>query len=319
MSDFNFGSLATQVADMVTADANPSEAQPSATEPVVTQPTTTEQTATSTQQSPAITDPAQTGQPAAEPTYEIDLGNGRTERLTKTQLTEAYQNGLRQADYTRKTQELAKQRQEVEAIVQQLQMQQQHAQQLLNNPQALLQAAQAQLQQQQAQQIDPTQPVTMGQLQQMMMHMQAQAQQQVQQVQQAAHQIVEDRLQVAEYAESFNDTLNSLYKEHPILKIRPEFEDILRYNVIRQNPQSLEDATRIAKDFSAQFVADLSKPFIQQQQEREAQRAKLAATGTEPPGMGAAPQPTAPNYRTTDGKLDWRKLSEAAAALANGG
>jgi hypothetical protein len=87
--------------------------------------------------------PATAGQPVAgdptDPLIDVDFGNGRVEKLTRSQITaklaEADANGLRQADYTRKTQELARQRQEVMNAQQELEQ----YRLIRSNPQALYQ------------------------------------------------------------------------------------------------------------------------------------------------------------------------------------
>jgi hypothetical protein len=271
---------------------------------------------------PAGAAPATSGQTpstAEEKVYELSLGNGRVEKLTEAQLREAYLSGLRLQDYTRKTQEIAAQRAEAEKVYLQLQQAQQAIQArqaILNNPQAMIAEAQRQIAAQQP--IDPNQPMTMGQGMEMAQAIAAKLQeqqqlvtQQTQQLQEEAQRYVEDRLQVANYAESINSTLNEVYQQHPILKVRPEMEDILRFKVAKLQPRSLEEAQQAFRQVAADEAKAYEDYFNQRQQQQVAARQTLATQGIEPPG-GAAPQPSQPSFRKPNGDLDWNKLKEAA-------
>jgi hypothetical protein len=75
---------------------------------------------------------------SAEPekvTIEVD---GKTVELTKAELADYYKNGLRQADYTRKTMEVAEQRKAAEAESAKARDERQKASQALNHAQTLL-------------------------------------------------------------------------------------------------------------------------------------------------------------------------------------
>jgi hypothetical protein len=79
------------------------------------------------------------GEPVAEKvTIEVD---GKTVELTKAELAEHYKNGLRQADYTRKTMETAEQRKAADAEANQARQQRQQMAQGLQQNHALLTAA----------------------------------------------------------------------------------------------------------------------------------------------------------------------------------
>lgn len=88
----------------------------------------------------AEADPETEAEATAEPekvTIEVD---GKTVELTKAELADAYKNGLRQADYTRKTMEAAEQRKSAEAEATKAREERQKYAQGLQQAQSLLQA-----------------------------------------------------------------------------------------------------------------------------------------------------------------------------------
>jgi hypothetical protein len=315
--EVDFGSLGTQAIAM--AAESPS-AGGATTDSLIHSPTpvpspvtdtasATSATTPTTPVSPS-TDPAIPGQPA-ERTYEIEI-DGKVEKLTASQIKELQASGLRQSDYTQKTQEVARKRQEAEAVMQELHQRQQQIQQLLSNPAQLLQLAQQQMQAAQPQApVDPNQPVTIGQMQQII----GQLQQAQQGLVHEAQQLVDNKLQVAQYAETINQTITGLYNEFPVLKARPEFEDVMRYNVAKMDPKTPEEAVAAFKIVAKELNDSIEETYKSRQQAANTQRAQLAATGIEPPG-GVAPQPAAPNYMRSDKRdLDWNKLAASAMGL----
>jgi len=71
---------------------------------------------------PEKEEPAEPEADSNEVTIEVD---GKTVKLTKEELAEAYKNGLRQSDYTKKTMEVAEQRKAAEAEMQKAQQERQ--------------------------------------------------------------------------------------------------------------------------------------------------------------------------------------------------
>ncbi len=329
MPDIDFKSIGQQAVTM----ANEAQTEAPASTPADSGATTSTQLVSST---PVVPTPPQTGQTPVTATpvqtevaIPVDMGNGRVENLTPTQIAQKLKDSeagaLRQADYTKKTQEVklqreevARQRQEAEHIYLQLQQEHQRLQQLANNPQLQQQFAQ---QQQQQPQLDPSQPITVGQMQQVMAAYNQQFQQlaQVQQgflpaVDKRAAEIVEDKMQVASYAQSINSTLDGIFKENPILQAEPEFEDILRYRVASLSPQTLEETQQAFQKIGAEMASNLRKPFEVAQQQQQIRHQQVVSQGIEPPG-GVPPQPTAPSFKNEKGQLDWKKLKEAAISL----
>jgi hypothetical protein len=133
-------------------------------------------------------------------------------------------------------------------------------------------------------------------------------------VRKEAEQYVEDRLAVANYAESINQTLDGAYKQYPVLKALPEIEDILRYRVAQSQPESIEQTREAFQAAAKELAQSLGAVYAAQQQQQVVQRQALTTQGIEPPG-GAVPQPPQESYRQADGKLDWKKMREAALLI----
>ncbi len=307
----DFAALGAQATEMINTASSEATSQAAAAAPA-SQPATQDPNGAqqpvqgasqpSTQQPAAVADPnvQASGQPVAEPTFQVDLGNGRVESLTQSQLKEAYLNGLRQADYTKKTQEAAQLRQQAEQVLSHY-----------NNPQNILTAAQRLLAQQQPQApqqpIDPNKPITVGEMQQVMSAMN----QQYQQLGQQAQAYVEDRLAVANYAENINSELGKIYDKYPSLKALPEYEDVLRYRVAQSQPASLEEAVQRFNTIAAEMHTKIGGVFTQQQQQQAAAKQQFVQSGAEGPG-GAAPAQQAPKYTDNRGRVDWTRLGNAA-------
>lgn len=125
--------------------------------------------------------PDQDQTPAEKVTVEVD---GKTIELTKEQVAEAYKNGLRQADYTQKTQAIAEQRKAAEAETAKARAEREQYMQGLQKAQTVLES---QLQEQQNidwQRLLETDPVEYLKQQHLAQTRQAQLQQTYQQRQQ---------------------------------------------------------------------------------------------------------------------------------------
>ena len=273
-------------------------------------------------QTPAIGEPATSGQPqvTGEQAFSVDFGNGRIEQLTQAQiaqkLIEAEANGLRQKDYTVKTQEVAAQRREVEAMAQELQrralyLQQQSQQFQQPNPQ--MQGFPPQ-QVPTPPTIDYDAPMTVAQAAQIVGTLQQQMQVQRQEILTEAEQKFADRQEVERFSASINNTLGTIYETHPVLKAEPELEDVLRYRVAQLKPATLEEAQQMFQSEAKKLVGSIEGSLATQRAAVEAQKARLTTGGIVPPG-GSAPQPQKPNFMTPKGDLDWKALAEAAKSV----
>lgn len=338
MPEIDFSGLAAQATEMANAAVSNTSAPSGASTDSVPVQTPTTPDAVSGQQ--PITQPVVDGTvatPTTLQTFDVDFGNGRVEKLTQAQiadrLREAERSGLRQSDYTKKTQELAQQRQEALNVYNQLKAAEQDlawARQLKSNPQLAQQWAAQELVKQQP--IDPNAPMTvqhaqqMGQIiQQRFQEMEQGYQTKLQQQEQLLQQRVQDQLVTAAHAEQINATLAAAYKEFPILNelknVIPQLEDNIRWQagqlVAGNEAATINDAIAAIKQITKQ-MADAQDAVIKSRNvQQEQARQTLVKQGIEPPG-GGAPQPAAPKFTNEKGKIDWKALRSAAAGIAAG-
>lgn len=316
--DIDFSGIGKQAIEMINSAPPSGTPETPAAVPASPSPVETPVAAATIDAAPVIT--GQAAPVAPEQTFDVDMGGGKIEKLTVAQVRELHANGLRQQDYTRKTQELSRQRSEVEAVYSQLQQVQTELQ---RRAQLIQQASQPPVPEQPP--IDPTQPMTYAHGMQMAQAFQERMQQlesgwgqQAQTAQEQAAQYVEDRLQIGKYAEGINATLGEIYQQQPLLKAVPEFEDMLRFRVSQLAPTSIEETQQAFRTVSADLVKNIESAFNARQQQQVVQRTALTTQGIEPPG-GAVPQAPTPNYRKSDGKLDWDRLRDAALQLTDSG
>lgn len=323
--DLDFNKLGSEANAMLESDNTPAPETPVTPTPAVSQPASVPVTSTQPSVTPTPAIPGQVS--PAEEKLQLDFGNGKTESLTRAEiaqkLLEAERSGLRQSDYTRKTQEIAQARAEALKVYEQVQQMQRDYEARLNNPQALLEEAQRRIAANQP--IDPTKPMTMAEGIQLAQAMREELKRvhetsltAVQEREKAAQQYVEDRLAVENYSTQINRTLNGVYEKHPVLKVLPEMESVIRFKVAQLEPTTIEETQKAFETVGAQIANDIAKQFQVKQQAAEAARAQLAATGIEPPG-GVAPQVSKPDFTAKGGRdLDWSKLKDAALSVGNG-
>lgn len=335
--EFNFSSLKGPAMEMAaTLEAGGTPAAPASTpapaaasapapSPAVGAPVTPSPAAPASTPAAPASAPAEPAVPAAasspDAPIEVRMPDGSVQKLTPAQILDLQQNGLRQSDYTRKTQEVAAQRAEAQRVYEALvakQAEYEHAQALLNNPAAMKAEAERRLAEQMP--IDPNQPLTMAHAQALttriasaIQQVQAEAAAAIEKAQTEAKQFVEDSINTAKYGESINTTLNKLKTENPILAAIPEMEDIIRFRVGKLEPVSIDETLKAFQTVGAQVARELTAQVEARIAQTVATKQVLQATATEPAG-GAAPQPTQPSY-FKDGKLDWKGLKEQARSI----
>lgn len=273
---------------------------------------------------------ASSAKPAPDATVEVDFGDGRVEKLTPKQIKDGY---LRQQDYTKKTQELATQRKQAEAVLgeyQKLSQERQEVISLLQNPQALMYLAQQQLAASQGPNFDPNAPASLGQAAELAQAQTAQLAQYVQQLEKAmdqrdqatrveAAQMVKDQLEFVEYSKSITGTLNKVWETHPVLKAVPEIEDVIRFRVAQLQPQSIEDTLQAFESVGADVAKQLGEKFSEVNKAQAIAKQKLATGGIEPPGGSGLPASQPQSYRDPKtNSVDWNRLSDAARAYVEG-
>jgi hypothetical protein len=248
-------------------------------------------------------------------TTQVKLADGSV-----TTLGDLRQGNLRHADYTRKTQELAQQRQQLAGAVQQAQRDLEAREQATmawlqdeNNLLSLIEQTTGKpirqiMQALQGQQSDPNEIATVGQAQQY-------AQQQMQQVQKQIEQLKQDALkqtraeisaatrelktqqETAQYSTKLVSTIANIFEEHPILNAVEGMEDVLRFKVHQRQPATIEEAVEFFKDEAGKQATRLNERYESLNKVKAANKEKLLSGGIEPPG-GTAPQQAPTKFKS---------------------
>jgi hypothetical protein len=324
--DFDFAAVNAQVTeyldkqrdsgDSAAADGGSPAPSPSS----ITPPTTP----------PASNTAAPSATPAVDDGIEVEFEPGKVQKLTKDEIK---QGMLRQADYTRKTQELATARKQAEDILQrgqQFEQEREQLRQVLSDPRALMYLAQQQLAQAQGPQFDPDAPATMATIQQLAQYNQQQLQQQLALVEQnagnaaaqARQEAVDEivaRQETAKHSDVINAKLTTIYESNPVLQSVPEIEDVIRYRVSQMQPQTIDEALKAFEKVSGEVAAAMGEKFNNARKEQVLTKQKLVQGGIEPPGGAAVPANAPTSFRDPKTNvIDWSKLSGAAAAYIDG-
>lgn len=126
---------------------------------------------------------------------------------------------------------------------------------------------------------------------------------------------IENRRETARHIETLNTTVKDIFEKNPILSSVRLAEDIIRYEVSKMNPRSIEEAQDAFRTVAQGMVEDLDKAYATTNKTKIATAAKLTTARIEPPG-GSGPQIQPTDYKRADGTLDWNKLKSAAANFA---
>lgn len=341
MSELDFGAISAQVTEFL-GQPNAEGATPSFTreDSPVAPPASAAP--------PAAPVPGQvaSGNPApVEDLIEVQFKDGRTEKLSRQQIADGV---LMQRDYTKKTQELAEHRKQLEPIAtayQQLTQEQQDIQALFKDPQLLAQFINQTYGTQFSQilaQLNQPNPLTGVQNDDVITAQQAAAiareqttqhvaavQQRLQELEQrfeaktqaavqAGMQQLETSQSVAAQQKVLDAHLTGLFEAHPILGSIPEMEDVIRFRVISRAPSSPEEAQKMLTEEATKQVKALETKFSELQKTAIAGKQKLATHGIEPPG-GQGVQPEPRGFKTKDGGIDWKNLSASALQYMDNG
>lgn len=123
---------------------------------------------------------------------------------------------------------------------------------------------------------------------------------------------IRDAQETESYISSLNDTFTETLKANPILSAVPQVEELIRYEVSRMNPATLEDAQDAIQKVAGEIVESLNQRFIEQNKSKVIAKQKLATQTIEPPvGTGVQPQPIQAVDSKT-GKVNWDQLRKQA-------
>lgn len=235
----------------------------------------------------------------------------------------------RTSHFTRQMQDLAAQRKQVETFQAertQLLTEREKVKAFLANPNLVaqyLQHSHPQLFETAQQPVgNPDEIATVAQAQELINRMKAEMTTNLEKVNQsfdtrvaAATKALEDKQETAQHTITLNATVKELFEAHPILKKVRLAEDILRYEVAKLQPKTIEEAVEGFKTVAQGMAEDLQEGFTAQTKTKAVAKAKLAAA-IEPPG-GSGPQIQPTSYKKADGTTDWNKLKTMAAEIAN--
>lgn len=230
---------------------------------------------------PAIPSPAPVApSPTVEQMFDIKVG-GQTRKVALNELQAGYQ---RQQDYTQKTMALAEERRRLEG---QWQAERQQTREFLSrreNVQQLLQY----LEQQQGPKLDPSQPVTTQQLQQMLAQRDQQFQQSREQERTQLMQELELKQMEDTYKADLSQHISGILAQNPVLKSIYRIESVLKQAAAEGQPGTIEEAKQLILQKASEQADAIRAHFTEQQKQTAVQQGKLR--GIEPPG-GAAPMP----------------------------
>jgi hypothetical protein len=255
-----------------------------------------------------------------------------------------------QSDYTRKTQEAAALRKQLDPYIQE----REQVVQLLRDPSQYLQFAQQHLGPQAVQQLiqalagsqapqqpqfDPNGIATVGQAQtlaeQIAQQHIASVQQQIAALQQqlqtavtGAKQELRDEQEVKGYNEQINPVIKAVFDSNPILSVVPNAEESIRWEVLQMQRRgeitNVAQAVQAFRDVGARHASALNTKFQELQKAQLASQHSLVTNGIEPPG-GVLVQQHGGGYKAPqrpDGKVDFDGIGrdvEAFIRSANAG
>jgi hypothetical protein len=255
--------------------------------------------------------------------------------------SEARGGVMRHAKFTKEMQGLASQRTQFEterASLQQAREEREALVQLLSNKDLLRQFASAKypdlFQQAQAAQaavasgeIDPNDIATVGQIQELrtaaenaITNMAQQLEQNLAQREAAIATQIETKQATLKLATQVNDTITSLFKEHPFIeKTIPNAQQLLRYEVSQMKPRTPEEALEAFGTVVAGWKERFDDAVRESTKQTVIAKQKLVGNNIQPPG-GSGVQPTPVSFKKTNkltGKqdLNWDAIHEQAMAF----
>lgn len=317
MPDIDFSAISAQVHEFANNQegADPAPAPAPSADPGTPDPA---------QVQPGTPDPAAAPAPAPEEfavdqhldklvTVKID---GKTERVP---LREALAGYSRTADYTRKTQELAAQRQQVEQMVASYLQEREQIAQFLNNRELVSEymrrAFGAEAPASQPQLPNPGDIPTVAEVQQMLQSNVAEvrnwAANYIAQVTQEA----ETRTQAATITGVINDTMSTLLQD-PLLQSIPKADVLVRRMAQEKNPANVEELRNALRSSADELKMSIQRQIDEAQKRAAVGRDKLVNKGIEPPGG----QPITPQPKTyvdkKSGNVNWANIrGDVEAAL----
>lgn len=284
-----------------------------------------------------VTQQTETEQVPQEPSIEVELPDGSKKVFTAKDI----RNGvLMQSDYTKKTTEVAEMRKAAEKVFGAYQQLQTEYEQYQQERQALAEFLQDQdkvasfvakkfgaegvkallthLQQPTEQNPQGLTPQAAEQLMNRKLQglakefQTSQANLQKQFQEQIA--LAEEAREVEMYKAQLDPIVESVLQSHPLLKADPYAAALIKFETLKQNPESVAQAKVMLEKAAKERVETLTKTFVESQKQAVLSKEKLK-NGIEPPGgSGVVPQPKTYMKSGTTNKLDWRSIEADAIA-----
>jgi hypothetical protein len=217
---------------------------------------------------------------------------------------DAKNNVMMHADYTKKTQEVASARKELEALYSQMQERETKIMTALKDPALVEQYLQSIRQQQVAANpnIDPNSLASVEDVRGLL-------KQEIAKAQEESKRLVQDTVQELEVTRAatairseLDATVEKLKTEYPTLNVIPGVEKILYDEVNRMNPSNAAEAKQYFATVCKGLVEGLDKHYVAQQKTVAVEKQKLVKQGIEPSGPGILPTPKKPakTFEETD-------------------
>lgn len=284
---------------------------------------------------------AQLAQLADNQLVEVEVAGEKVQMPWK----EARSAIMRHADYTRKTQALARERQDFDAQRPQLEKAKQERDafvqvfedrnllkalleqkypDLIGAPAASAAAAIAA----QAPAVDPDEIATVGQVQsyvqsarQLIAQEIAKAQQTLRQEIGLATREVETNLETAKLATQINSTVKEIFETDPLItKLIPNADALLRWNVQQMvtDQTTPQEVVEMFKTVAAGWSEEIKAALTEHNKTSVINKQSLVENNIVPPGgVPVTPQPTSYKDPKT-GKVDWSKVTEMALSFGGG-
>jgi hypothetical protein len=122
--------------------------------------------------------------------------------------------------------------------------------------------------------------------------------------------------EVSKFDQQISQSVTSLVERMPALKAIPDLEDLLRFRVTLKAPNSPEEMFHFLEAEAGAIYEGLRETFMQQQNAVAAAKARMVATGAEPPAGTPPTFQRKISHRGPDGKFDWGQLTADARARA---
>jgi hypothetical protein len=131
-----------------------------------------------------------------------------------------------------------------------------------------------------------------------------------------ATQELEDKREIAAFASELDTHVDKIFSENPVLKVIPNANELVRYEVSKMHPRNIAEAKQMFIDVTQSMVEGIRSQFVSQNKQAVVEKQKLTTINLEPPG-GSAPVVAPTSYKGKDGKVDWNALRATALTYLN--